>query len=270
MEEIWKPLKGLVENGDYYEVSNLGRVRSLDRIDSRGIFRKGKILKLGKNQNGYLQVCFCKNGKTKKFLVHRLVAFAFLPNPNVLPQVNHKDENKQNNSLENLEWCDGKYNLNYGTRNERASESKSKPIKGIHIKTGHTIRFRSALEAERKTGIKFQNISNCIQGKKPHAGFYKWEFAPYQENETNYFLQKTYVAYKAIKQGWNVEKGKKVVEFSSTKEASKAGFGSMQNISQCATYHENPTEFYKKYGYRVKTIKDFIWNIEYKQIPFYE
>ena len=250
--EIWKPLKGLVENGDYYEVSNFGNVRNI---------KTGKILKPGKIQSGYLLVSLCKNGKTKKFLVHRLVAITFLPNPENLPEVNHKDENKENNSLQNLEWCDRKYNIQY---------SLNKPIKGIHIKTGHTLFFASALEAECKTGIKNQAISNCIQGKSEHAGFYKWKFAPYQENETNYFYQKTYVAYKAIKQGRNVEKGEKVAEFASQLEAENAGFGKRSAISRCASFWENSEEFYKKYNYKLKTVKGFIWNIEWKQIPFYE
>ena len=253
--EIWKPLKGLVENGDYYEVSNFGNVRN---------YKTGRILKPGKNQSGYLQIGLYKNRKVKKFLVHRLVAIAFLPNPENLPEVNHKDENKGNNNVENLEWCDRKYNVQY---------SLNKPIKGIHQTTGHTLYFANALEAECKTGIKHQNISHCIQGRLPHAGFYKWEFAPYQENETNYFYQKTWVAYKAIKKGkgkGNVRKGEKVAEFASPIGAENVGFGKHQAISNCATYHENPTEYYEKYGQRLKTAKGFIWNIEWKQIPFYE
>lgn len=115
-EEIWKDIEGYE---GLYQVSNLGRVRSFDRIDRLGRLRPGVILRPLMNTYGYIQVSFCKEGKEKKLQVHRLVAQAFIPNPEGLPQINHKDENPKNNRVDNLEWCDGKYNCNYGTRNER-------------------------------------------------------------------------------------------------------------------------------------------------------
>lgn len=118
--EIWKPIK------DYeglYQVSNLGRVKSLERIDSLGHKRKEKIFKPRKDKYGYLRVSLWKDGKGKMVSIHRLVAIHFIPNPDNLPEVNHKDENKENNTLSNLEWCDRKYNNNYGTRIQRFSES---------------------------------------------------------------------------------------------------------------------------------------------------
>ena len=98
-EEIWCPIKGY-EN--IYEVSDKGRVKSLK-------FGKERILKLGITTDGYLMVKLLKNGEKKNLLVHRLVAQTFIPNPDNLPEVNHKDENKENNSVQNLEWCDRKY-----------------------------------------------------------------------------------------------------------------------------------------------------------------
>ena len=123
MTEIWLPIEGY----DFYEVSNLGRVRRLESVvnGKSGSKRKisGKILKPGVNM-GYLIVNLCKNGVRRNCYIHRLVSQAFLPNPDNLPCVNHRDENKQNNSVENLEWCTQKENVNYGTRTKRASTGR--------------------------------------------------------------------------------------------------------------------------------------------------
>ena len=120
MIEEWRPIEGYE---GLYEVSNTGQVRSVDRyvIDSLGHrrFYKSKILSLLKGEYGYIQVNLYCNGKNKKCLVHRLVIEAFLPNPDNLPEVNHLDEDKTNNRVDNLEWCDRKYNLSYGSRQER-------------------------------------------------------------------------------------------------------------------------------------------------------
>lgn len=115
-EEIWKPVVGYE---GLYEVSSYGRVRSLDRYDRMNRFCEGRILKLCANRLGYLKAGLCSNDKKKQYLVHRLVAEAFIPNPNNLPIINHKDENPSNNNVDNLEWCTAKYNSNYGTRNDR-------------------------------------------------------------------------------------------------------------------------------------------------------
>lgn len=119
--EIWKDVKGFE---GYYEVSDLGRVRSVDRVvvdTVRNCERllKGKLLVQRDNGNGYKGVMFCKEHKIFHKYVHRLVAETFIPNPNNLPQVNHKDEDKSNNCVDNLEWCDQLYNNTYGTKVER-------------------------------------------------------------------------------------------------------------------------------------------------------
>lgn len=111
-ENIIEEWKDVPNYEGLYQVSNLGRIKSLR--DKNGKARE-KILKLKLSKFGYYQICLCKNGKQKWYFVHRLVALAFIPNPNNLPQINHIDENKTNNYVENLEWCTSKYNSNYGT-----------------------------------------------------------------------------------------------------------------------------------------------------------
>lgn len=122
-EEIWRPIVGYE---GLYEVSSYGRVRSLDRYDSKNCFWKGRILKLNDNGRGYLRAHLCLNNKIKNFLVHRLVAQAFIPNPDNLPEVNHINEDKTNNRVDNLEFCNHKYNVNYGTRTDRMRDTKIK------------------------------------------------------------------------------------------------------------------------------------------------
>ena len=121
--EEWRPVVGYE---GLYEVSNIGRVRSLDRyVKGKGksyFLHKGRVLSPGIKTEGYLIVRL----QRRMFYVHRLVTEAFLPNPDNLPEVNHKDEDKTNNRVENLEWCDHKYNMNYGTRNIRAKETAIK------------------------------------------------------------------------------------------------------------------------------------------------
>lgn len=120
MIEEWRPVIGYE---GLYEVSNLGRVRSVDRyVKSKGEsywLRKGKMLSPAKDKNGYLKVNLSCNGKNNIIRVHRLVAQVFIHNPDNLPEINHKDEDKTNNRVDNLEWCDRKYNNNYGTKIER-------------------------------------------------------------------------------------------------------------------------------------------------------
>ena len=113
MEE-WRDIEGYE---GLYQISSLGRVKSFPRPTT-----PGGILKINKRKDGYCSVMLCKNGKTKRFLVHRLVAKAFIPNPNNLPMINHKNENPSKNIVDNLEWCDNKYNCNYGTLPKRKSE----------------------------------------------------------------------------------------------------------------------------------------------------
>lgn len=120
LKEIWKPIKGYESR---YEVSNLGRVRSLPRLIIRSkmgnYLKKGQIIRQGTTTHGYKQVFLYINNVGKMHLVHRLVAQAFLEHIEGYNEVNHKDENKENNSVSNLEWCNRKYNQNYGTLHTR-------------------------------------------------------------------------------------------------------------------------------------------------------
>lgn len=187
MNEVWKSVVGY-EN--LYEVSNCGRVRSVDRVtignkpSMRGstlYHFKGKMLKQANRKGAgmpYKQVVLYKNKTHKTVSVHRLVAEAFIPNPDGLPQVNHKDENPSNNNVYNLEWCTCKYNVNYGTATDRrASKTRSnaynqKPV--ICVNTG--ISYQNSCEAERETGVNANNIKECCKGNYNSAGGFKWEY----------------------------------------------------------------------------------------------
>ena len=165
--EHWKSIAGYE---GLYEVSDLGIVKSLK-------YGKEKILKPWKNHNGYLHVDICKDGQKKMSLVHRIVAEAFIPNPNNLETINHKDEVKTNNVASNLEWMSQKDNINYGTHNKRVAESLSKQVQMFNKSTGELLAtFPSLMEAERVTGINKGNICSCCNGKRKSVGGYIWRY----------------------------------------------------------------------------------------------
>lgn len=175
--EIWKDIQGYEQ---LYQISNFGNVKRLhtDKKQGTGNYeRREKILSQRPNNKGYLIVDLYKNNKRKQLLVHRLVAMAFLNNSNNFLCVNHKDENKQNNHSDNLEWCSQKYNMNYGTCRDKISKANSKNIIAID-KYGNTTEFSSSLDAYRKLGISSGNIYDCLYHKRNRktAGGYKWEF----------------------------------------------------------------------------------------------
>lgn len=167
-------------------MSNMGRIYS---------FKTNKILKQMVGR-GYLQVGLLDNGKQKTAKVHRLVAEAFLPNENNYPCVNHKDENRKNNNVSNLEWCTHEYNNNYGTRKEKASKTMKGKFKGekhpfygkkhtaetkekmgkpvICVTTGEV--FKSIKEASEITGVNASNITQCCINKRQSAGKREWKF----------------------------------------------------------------------------------------------
>ena len=161
MEEVWKPIKGYE---GLYEVSNYGEVINI---------RTKRVLKGYKTKKGYLEVTLYKNGDRKSKKIHRLVMETHCPIENMENlQVNHRDECKENNRLDNLEWCDAKYNNNCGTRIERQSKKVSKAV--CHVVSGMI--YSSAAEAHRQTGISASHISECCNGKRKTAGGSAWYF----------------------------------------------------------------------------------------------
>ena len=159
-----------IKDYENYEVTCSGEVINT---------KTGRVLNPSKFKNGYLCVSLYKNRKKKTFHVHRLVAEAFIPNPDNLPQVNHRDEDKTNNNVENLEWCTDKYNNSYGTRNERIGKTKSKTVLQLR-KDGSLIRiWSSTMEVERQLHYSPGNISACCRGKRHTAYGFKWCYANY-------------------------------------------------------------------------------------------
>lgn len=152
-KEEWRDIEGYPN----YRVSNLGRVKSLN-YNHTG---KEKVLKAGTNK-GYLRVVLCKNGKKKRFQVHRIVAMAFLPNLHNYPQVNHMDENPLNNCVENLEWCTAQYNSNYGTRIERVAAAH----KGKHLSEEHKKKLAAAHKGKKPSEETIKKMSEARKGRK--------------------------------------------------------------------------------------------------------
>ena len=161
MQEVWKDVKGYE---GLYQVSNLGRVKTTST---------NYIKTLSKSNREYLRVQLHKNGVSKHISVHRLVATAFLDNPNKLKEVNHKDENKTNNNASNLEWCTRTHNNNFGKRNDCVAKKLSNPVRRISM-SGEVTVFASMHEAAKITKISLTQISNMCNGKRKSKK-YIWE-----------------------------------------------------------------------------------------------
>lgn len=208
-DEEWKDIKGWE---GIYQVSNTGKVKSLDRVikNQYNINTKkfdlqrtvyGKILKPTVNPNGYYQVTLSRPGhKRKQVSIHRLVAEAFIPNPDNLPMINHKDENKLNNRVDNLEWCTQAENIKHScllhpgriSKNNTNNIKRSYPV--LCVETG--IIYPSSAEAARQTGLSQGNIANVCRGAKVKdgkgyyytvhsAGGYHWEYVKESEVKTS-------------------------------------------------------------------------------------
>ena len=130
---------------------------------------KKKMFLVPRNSKGYLRVKLCRDGQKKWYRVHRLVAEAYIPNPENLPQINHKDENKTNNCLQNLEWCDAKYNSNYGTRNEKFK----KPVLQYDLNGNFIKEWPSATDVGKEAN---DNICKCLKGKQKSAYGFIWKY----------------------------------------------------------------------------------------------
>ena len=171
--EIWKPIKGYE---GLYEVSNCGNVRSLDRdivkynvLTKRDnvLHIKGQIMKPSINKYGYYRLSLSKDGIRKSYPIHRLVAETFIDNPNNLPQVNHIDENKLNNNVDNLEFITLEDNVKY---------SLNQAIYKMDLDGNIIEEYPSVNEAGRQNNIFYQNIWKCCKGLRKTAGNYRWRF----------------------------------------------------------------------------------------------
>ena len=174
--EVWRPVRDFE---GLYEVSNLARVRSVSRWVQAGTTKrlaKSTILKSRPLPSGYLTVTLKDKGRTATVTIHRLVAEAFVPNPNNLQDVNHKDECKTNNLPENLEWCDRKYNINYGSGKYRKTANYRKQIEQLTLDGQHVAYFESARYAARVTDYKQSRLWEALSGKRQTAYGYRWRY----------------------------------------------------------------------------------------------
>lgn len=174
MEEQWEPIEGY----DHYEVSNYGNVRS---YTNRGTLCAEPHMLSPRLNKGYLFVnLYDSQHKMKSIKVHRLVASAFIPNPDNYPQINHKDEDKTNNHVDNLEWCDSKYNVNYGTGHARSCYARrdcnNKEVHQFDFNGQYIQSFKSITEASRITGCCLTDISKAALHSLKYAGNWFWSY----------------------------------------------------------------------------------------------
>lgn len=180
-QEIWKVYPGY----SFVEVSNLGNVRTKDRwvTYKNGVRRlvKGRVLKQNPDRYGYMLVQFQVNGKKIQPLVHRMVATCFLPKPNNYPEVNHIDNDRTNNSVDNLEWCTHKYNMVYrekcGVSAKDAVEILRRSVIAVKLETSEVFWFESESEAARQLGIHHSNIYRVVKGNYNQTHGYWFTYA---------------------------------------------------------------------------------------------
>lgn len=163
--EIWKDI---TDYEGLYLISDLGNIRN---------FRTGRILKKQRNTRGYHKVNLSKNGKLQTVYVHKLVANHFLSNPNGLLEVNHINENKLDNRVENLEWCTRSYNVNYGNRTEKQKIKLSKPVRQFSKRGEIIASYPSIIQAGRENKLSNSCISACCRGLRHTCGGYVWQYA---------------------------------------------------------------------------------------------
>ena len=229
--EIWKTYPEF----DFIQGSNLGRVRTVDRVvtNGRGTYvKKGRILKQQLDRYGYLFVGFRVTGKKVNRKVHRIIAQTFLPNPNELPQVNHIDCDRTNNNVDNLEWCTGEYNMQYKEKyGKSAAEAVGCPVYAVNLETLEVSKFPSQLEASRALGIVGQNISAVIKGKQNTAGGY-W-FTEDESEITKEKLQeiKSNMLFRGGAIAIDVEEQEPLYFESQHEAARRLGFG-LSNVSE--------------------------------------
>ena len=174
IEEQWKPIPGYEGK---YEISNYGRVKSYQYCKKQKT--NERFLTPIRQTTGYCFVNLYKDKKMKLVSIHRLVAESFVPNPDNLPVVNHKDESRDNNYFENLEWCTHKYNLSYGTTRKRIAEKNSKPVLQFDINGNFIKEWPSMSRAAESFGYApaKSHIIDCLKGRHKTAHGYVWKYA---------------------------------------------------------------------------------------------
>lgn len=170
IQEIWKDINGYE---GIYQVSNLGKVKSLDRLNPRGSRLLGKVLRHKHRKDGYLEVGLCKNGKVKYYQIHRLVALAFVRGFKKGLVVNHIDENKENNNSTNLEWVSQLNNLRYGTRIKRMADNHKKAVYAVSPSDKIT-KFSSQVEASKELNIRYSYISAVVNKRRKTTKGYRF------------------------------------------------------------------------------------------------
>ena len=214
MEEIWKPVVGYES---YYMVSNYGQIYSI---------RSRKVLLCGCRPNGYVYFGAFGDSKRKNIQVHRAVAEAFIPNPDKLPFVNHRDENPKNNCVDNLEWCTRAYNNNYGTARMRTAIRLSKPVV-VYDCFGHYVdSCLSIADAARQFCISTSQITACCKNKISitHGMIFSYDFISKKELEDRIDKHNKNMAGKRVGQRVNqyAEQGDLIATYPSIREAARA------------------------------------------------
>lgn len=239
--EIWKDIKGYE---GLYQVSNFGRVKSLERTVNnypRGTRRLPEKIRLGvvNKSLGYRMLALAKDGKPKSFFVHRLVADAFLENPDSLPMVNHKDEDKTNNNVNNLEWCTAKYNMSYSNVFGSAKNKNSKPVCQYDYDGNLIKEYASSHDAAEAMGVESYCISYCCQGKIGSVKGFLWKYA-----DVNYVKSKvTGVRSRRIEQ--KDMTGKVLKIWDSITEAADATGSNRSLIGRCCHGFRKSTNGYQ-------------------------
>lgn len=175
-EVVWKPYPEY----PFIEANQFGQIRTKDRYvmckNGRKQFVKGRVLKQHPNNGGYMRVGVSVDGKRMNLLVHRIVATCFLPNPNNLPEVNHRDNNPANNTVSNLEWCTSQYNTayreKYGVSAKEVTKVLRKPVIAVNLETFKVFYFESQNEASRQLDVDRRHVNNAINGLRKTTGGY--------------------------------------------------------------------------------------------------